>query len=49
MAAPAATMARAEIQMTSSEDKINADLDGDESKRRLILEPMTGWLRRESS
>jgi hypothetical protein len=31
------------------EDKNNANLDNDEPQRRLILEPIPGWSRRESS
>src|SRR5271154_2650011 len=38
---PATNMARVENPSTM-DDKGNADLDGDESKRRLVLEPYLG-------
>jgi hypothetical protein len=48
MAMPTAKTAEVRNQ-TATEDKINADLDNDELQRRLILEPVLGWVRRQSS
>ncbi len=33
----------------TKDDKINSDLDNDGPQRRLLLETLSGWTRRESS